>query len=66
MRWAWHAALMDDMRNAYRVLVGNLGGKRPLATPRLWWEDNIKMNHRDGIVETGFIWVRIRKYGRLL
>jgi hypothetical protein len=35
MRWAWRAAHMDDKRNAYRVLVGKLGGKRPLGRLRL-------------------------------
>ena len=28
----------------HRVLVGKPGGKRPLGTPRLRWEDNIKMD----------------------
>jgi len=30
-------------RCAYRVLAGKLEGKRPLISPRLRWEDNIKM-----------------------
>ena len=28
----------------YRVLVGKLGGKRPLGRPMHRWEDNIKMD----------------------
>jgi hypothetical protein len=31
-------------RGAYRVLVGKLEGKRPLARPRSRWKDNIKIN----------------------
>jgi hypothetical protein len=30
MRWARHVARMGEKRNAYRLLVGNSGGKRPL------------------------------------
>jgi hypothetical protein len=29
MRWAGYVARMWDMRNAYRILVGNPEGKRP-------------------------------------
>jgi hypothetical protein len=34
-------------RNAYRILVGKLEGKRPLGSPRPMWVDNIKMNLRE-------------------
>jgi hypothetical protein len=34
---------MAERRDAYRVLVGKPEGKRPLESPRLRWEDNIKM-----------------------
>jgi hypothetical protein len=30
MRWAGHVARMGDRRDAYRVWVGKLEGKRPL------------------------------------
>jgi len=33
-----------EMINGYRVLVGELEGKRPLARPRRRCEDNIKMD----------------------
>jgi hypothetical protein len=36
---------MDEMKNAYRILVGNPVGKRPLRNPR--WEDNIRMVLRE-------------------
>jgi hypothetical protein len=44
MRWAGHVARMGAKRNAYRILVGKLEGKRPLVRPRRKWEDNIRMD----------------------
>jgi hypothetical protein len=35
---------MGEKRNAYRLLVGRLEGKRPLGSPRRRWVDNIKMD----------------------
>jgi hypothetical protein len=37
---------MLERRDAYRVLVGKPGGRRPLERPRHRWEDNIKMDLR--------------------
>ena len=42
MRWAGHVAHMGDRRGVYRVLVGKPEGERPLGTPKLRLEDNIK------------------------
>jgi hypothetical protein len=44
MRWAGHVARMGEKRNAYRLLVGNPEGKRPLGRPRRRWVDNISMD----------------------
>jgi hypothetical protein len=33
-----------EKMNAYRILVGNSEGKRPLGRPRRRWADNIKMD----------------------
>jgi len=44
MRWAGHVARLGERRGIYSVLVGKLEGKRPLGSPRLRWEDNIKMD----------------------
>jgi hypothetical protein len=44
MRWAGHVARMGYKRNAYRILVGNPEGKRPLGRPRRRLVDNIKMD----------------------
>jgi hypothetical protein len=46
MRWAGHVARIGD-RNAYRILVGEPEGKRPLARPRRRWVNNIKMDLRE-------------------
>jgi hypothetical protein len=35
---------MGTKRNAYRILVGNPDGTRPLGRPRHRWVDNIKMD----------------------
>jgi hypothetical protein len=44
MRWAKRAARIRAMRNAYKILVRKLEGKRPLGRPRRRWENNIKMD----------------------
>jgi hypothetical protein len=44
MRWAGHVTRMGEKRNAYRLLVGTLEGKRPLGRPRRRWVDNIRMD----------------------
>jgi hypothetical protein len=37
---------MWKKRNAYRILVGNPEGKRPLGRPRHRWVDNFKIDLR--------------------
>jgi len=44
MRWAGHVVRMGESRGVYRVLVGKPEGKRPLGSPRLRREDQIKMD----------------------
>jgi hypothetical protein len=44
------------MRNAYRMLVGKLEGKRPLGRPKSRWVDNIKIDFRD-IGGDGVDWI---------
>jgi hypothetical protein len=34
---------MREKRNAYRLLVGQPEGKKPLGRPRRRWVDNIRM-----------------------
>jgi hypothetical protein len=68
MRWAGHVARMGEGRNVYRVLLGNLEGKRLLGRPRRRWEDGIKMDLREigWGVWSGFTWLRIGTVGGLL
>jgi hypothetical protein len=56
MRWAGHVARMWESRNAYRILVGNPGGKRSLGRSRRRWLDNIKMDLRE-IEWDGMDWI---------
>jgi hypothetical protein len=45
-----------EKRNAYRTLVENPEGKRPLGRPKRSWMDNIKMDLRE-IVWGGMDWI---------
>jgi hypothetical protein len=47
MRWAGHIALIDEKRNACRLLVGKPEGKRLLRRPRCSWVGNNKMDLRE-------------------
>jgi hypothetical protein len=47
MRWTGHVARMGEKRNAYRILVGNSEGKRPLGRARCRWVDIIKMDLKE-------------------
>jgi hypothetical protein len=38
---------MGEKRNAYRILMGQPEGKRPLGKPRRRWVDNIKLDLRE-------------------
>jgi hypothetical protein len=40
-------SMYGEKRNAFRILVGNPDGKRPLKTPRHRWMDNIKMDLKE-------------------
>jgi hypothetical protein len=51
MRRAGHVARIWETRNAYRILVGEREGKRPLGRPRRRWVDYIKMDLR----KTGWV-----------
>ena len=66
--WAGHVARMGERRGVYRVLVGQLEGKRPLGRPRRRWE-NIKIDLQEvacGGAWTGSSWLRIGTGGEHL
>jgi hypothetical protein len=68
MKWAGHVARIGETRNAYRLLVGKPGGKRPLERQRRRWVDNIKIDLGEigWMVGNGFNWLRIGTGGWLL
>jgi hypothetical protein len=41
VRYAGHVACMEEMRNAYKILIWKPEGKRPCGRPRRRWEGNI-------------------------
>jgi hypothetical protein len=43
-RWAGHVARMGEKRKAYRLLVENPEGRRPLGRPRRRWLDDIRVD----------------------
>jgi hypothetical protein len=56
MRLAGHVARMEEKRNAYRILVGKLEGKRSLGRQRRRWMGLIKMDLRE-IEWNGMDWI---------
>jgi hypothetical protein len=35
---------MEEMRNAYRIVVGRFRGKKSLGIPNCIWDENININ----------------------
>jgi hypothetical protein len=56
MKWAGHVERMGENRNAYRILVGNPEGNRPLGRSRRRWVNNIKMDLKE-IGLDGMDWI---------
>jgi hypothetical protein len=65
MIWVGHVARIGDRRGACKVLVGRPEGERPLGSPRLKWQDDIKMDLQEmgwggmdwiGVVQDTGIW----------
>jgi len=46
LRWVGFVACMEEMRNAYNILILKPEGKRPLGRLRRRWDDTIRMYHR--------------------
>jgi hypothetical protein len=47
MKLAGRVAQMEAKSNAYRILVRNSEGKKPLGRPIYRWVDKIEMNLRE-------------------
>ena len=58
MRWAGHAARMDENRKeCFQILTGKPIGKSPLGRPRCRWEDSIRMDLKEvGFSSDGDYW----------
>jgi len=41
LRGMGHVAHVGDTTNAYKILIENPQGKRPVGRPRRRWDDNI-------------------------
>jgi hypothetical protein len=46
MKWGWLD--IRDKRQAYRVSVGELQGRKSLGKLAIRWKDNIKVDHEVG------------------
>jgi hypothetical protein len=61
---------MGEKRNAYKLLVLKLEGRRPLGLgrPRCKWVDDVKtdLGEMVWLVWTGLVWLRIETSGELL
>jgi hypothetical protein len=53
---------MGETVKAYRILMGEPEGKRPLGRPRRRWEDNIRMDLRE-IKWGGMDWTDLAQDG---
>jgi hypothetical protein len=56
---------MEEMRNAYGIVVGKPEWKSPLGKPNRRWEYNIRMDLRENVWRTGCIWLKIGTSGGL-
>jgi hypothetical protein len=47
----WHVARMGKWKVVYRVLVGRPENKRPMRRPSRRWENNIKLELREVVID---------------
>ena len=52
---------MEEVRSAFKILIGNPPGNKPLGRSRRRWEDNIRMDLKEIGINTrnGLIQLRI-------
>jgi hypothetical protein len=60
MKWTGHRAHMEELRNAYRLLVRKPEMKRLLGRPRHRWEVNIRMDIKEIVWEV-VDWIHLAK-----
>ena len=52
LRCAGHVAKMKNGRSAFKIFTVTPDGKRPLGKPRFRWEDNIRMELKEIVINT--------------
>ena len=50
MRWADHIDRKKEGRSAFKLLTDTTTGKRPLGSPRRRWENNIRMDLKEKVI----------------
>jgi hypothetical protein len=55
---------MDEMRNAYKVLIGKLEGKISLGRSRSRWDSNTKIDLKGGRCK-GVDWIHLARKGSM-
>jgi hypothetical protein len=53
LKWAGHVARMEESRSVFKILTGKPTRKRPLGRPRCRWEDDIRMDLEEIVINTG-------------
>ena len=53
LRWAGHVAIMEESRSVFKILTGKPTGKRHLGRPRRRWEDNIRIDLEEIVINAG-------------
>jgi hypothetical protein len=61
MKWMGHIAHMEEMRNAYEILVRKPEGRRPHGRPKHTCEDSIKMTLKQMWFEA-VDWIKLAQY----
>ena len=44
LKWAGHVTRMEEVKSAFKILIGKPTGKRPVGRSSHRWEDNIRMD----------------------
>jgi hypothetical protein len=47
IRWIGRLVRIGERRNAYKILVRQTEGRRPLGRPRRRWVENVKLDLRE-------------------
>ena len=52
LRWADHVARLEEDRTALKIVPGTPIGKKLLGMPRRRWEDNIRIDLKEIVINT--------------